>query len=270
MSLYAIGDVQGCFNALEKLLNHIDFDPDKDELWFTGDLVNRGPQSLETLHYVRQLGDKARCVLGNHDIYLLKVLSGLEDPPSNGCLEPILGDKQRDQLCDWLRHRPLFVFEAKKKLAMVHAGLLPSWDFNTAKMRAEKVEQQLQAKDYKDFLKTLNSKKPDAWHDEMTPSEQLQITVNVMTRIRFCDDKEQLALSCKGSLGQQPAGFKPWFEWPQQRAADITVVTGHWAALGFLQRPGLLAIDTGCVWGQQLTAYRLDADNEKRFSIECQ
>ena len=272
MSLYAIGDVQGCFNALEKLLDLINFSAAEDELWFTGDLVNRGPQSLETLRFVRRSGSKSSCVLGNHDVQLLKVDAGIEQAPEDGTLDAILQSPEREELIDWLRRRPLFILDQKRKLALVHAGLAPSWNLETAKNLSEKIEQKLQSENYREFLAESHHGTFDRWHPKLNETAQLHAAFNTMTYMRCCERNGRMNRRYKKAPGEQPETLQPWFDWPHRRGIDVTVIFGHWAALGFLRRPGLAALDTGCVWKEwqgQLTAYRFDPGNEKRFSVSC-
>lgn len=269
MSLYAIGDVQGCFDALQRLLAKINFDPAEDELWFAGDLVNRGTQSLETLRFIKSLGQKAACVLGNHDVRLLRVAAGIEEAPKSGLLSPILESPERDELIEWLRHLPFFKLDAERKLAMVHAGLLPSWSLQTAQDWARRLEQHLRSDHYKDFLNRVAKPDVDCWSDTEGDEQRLHFALNVLTHIRVCDERERILFRYKGVFDEIPDGFSAWFDLPHQRDPDFTVIIGHWAALGFVNRNGVVALDTGCVWGRELTAYRLDPGEEQCFSVAC-
>ena len=269
MALYVVGDLQGCLDSLKKLLGKIGFDPDRDELWLTGDLVSRGPDSLGTLRFLRKLGKCVRCVLGNHDFHLLSIDAGLGEAPRNGTLDAILQAPDRCELIEWLRRHPLFVIDRSRKLAMAHAGLLPEWDFNKAAVLADEVVTQLRAKNYRDFLRDVFGNTPDRWHDGLKTTDRMRVIVNVMTRIRFCDAEGRLALKYKREPGTQPGEFSPWFEWPHRRDPEYTLVFGHWSALGFIRRDGVICLDTGCVWNRELTAFRLDPGKEKRFSVRC-
>lgn len=272
MSLYAIGDLQGCLANLRSLLRRIDYDRDKDLLWFTGDLVNRGPDSLGALRFVKSLGDGARCVLGNHDIYLLMVCHGLADAPGDGSFDDILAAPDRDELVDWLRRLELFAEAPERGLAMVHAGLAPSWSLDDARALAGEVEKELAADGgCREFLK--RAYKPERLGplgDERDDYDRrLCATLNVMTRIRYCTADERVDFEHTGPPGSQAAELSPWFEHPNRRAADTRLVFGHWSALGFMRRDDVICLDSGCVWGRHLTAYRLDENDEKRFEEPC-
>ncbi len=275
MSIYAVGDVQGCFDALTKLLKHIAFNPQNDEVWFVGDLVNRGEQSLEVLRFIKGLNNSARCVLGNHDIFLLRIAAGLVEPPKDGSLNAVLESPDCAELINWLRHRPLMLLDNTRKLAIIHAGLIPAWNLTTAKSLAEKIERKLQShnvSEYRAFLAGINSITPDRWQSSMNEETQQYAALNALTRLRYCDKNGTMALAHKEPPGKQPPQLKPWFEWKHYRGNSFTVVIGHWASLGFIRQPGVIAIDTGCVWKQwsgTLTAYRLDHGREKRFSTPC-
>ena len=269
MSLYAIGDVQGCYAALQRLLTKLDFVPGKDKLWFVGDLVNRGPQSLETLCFIKGLGEHATCVLGNHDLRLLRVDAGLEAPPKDGTLTPILESPERPALINWLRHMPLFTLDSKQKLAMVHAGLMPTWDLQTTQTFARKIETCLQGDNYIDFLAAMEDMNINYNDGTLNEDQQLHFALNAMVHMRICDQQGRILLGYKKSIKDIPPEYSPWFAWPHRRDPDFTIIVGHWAALGFNQSNNVIGLDTGCVWGRQLTAYRLDAGNQKRFSVEC-
>ena len=269
MSLYAIGDVQGCLHALQRLLDIINFDPATDELWFAGDLVNRGPQSLETLRFIKGLGTQAVCVLGNHDLRLLRVDAGLEEASASTTLAPILKSDDRDELVTWLRKKPVFKLNNSRKLAMVHAGILPGWSLQATQKLAHQIEQILQTDGYKEFLAAVKNQNLSQWNQASSRQQQLAFALNVMTSMRICNQQQKIMFSFKQAPDNIPEGFAAWFDWPHQRNPEFTVIVGHWAALGFVQQAGVIALDTGCVWGKQLTAYRLDSGREKRFSVEC-
>lgn len=269
MSLYAVGDLQGCLDPLKKLLDEIEFDPRRDELWLTGDLVNRGRDSLESLRFVKALGACVRCVLGNHDFHLLRADAGLEPPPADGTLDAVLQSPDRGELIEWLRAQPLLVVDSARRLAMVHAGLAPAWDFETAAALAGEIETRMRANNYRAFLENIYGDEPARWSDELSGDDRARVIINVMTRMRFCDADGKLALKYKRAPGTQPGGFEPWFEWPHRRDPRYTLVFGHWSALGFTRRDGVLGLDSGCVWGGRLTAFRLDPGDEARFSVEC-
>ena len=249
----------------------LDFDTDRDRLWFTGDLVNRGPGSLEVLRLVRSLGDRAVVVLGNHDIHLLAVWAGLARLKPNDTLQPVLDAHDATELMDWLRTRPLLHADPNLGFALAHAGIHPVWDLAQAKARAREVEAVLAGDTYSDFLAHLYGNEPDQWSDSLEGWSRLRFITNAFTRMRYCTADGRLVLDYKGPVGTQPPGYYPWFDVPDRvpLPADTTVITGHWSTLGYRSEPGLLTIDTGCLWGGQLTAVRLDA-RKQRFCVDCQ
>lgn len=265
MATYAIGDLQGCFEPLERLVESIAFDPARDRLWFVGDLVNRGPDSLACLRFVRGLGDAAVCVLGNHDVHLLCVAEGVERARARDTLDDVLGAPDRGELLAWLRARPLVHVEGAH--ALVHAGLLPSWSVERARELAAEVEAELRGPDCRGFLARLYGDEPDRWSDELAGIERLRVIVNAMTRLRVCDASGAMVLRFKGEPGEASDGWTPWFDMPGRRSAGHTVVCGHWSALGLCLRPDLLSLDSGCVWGRGLTAVRLE--DRALFQVDC-
>lgn len=264
MAVYAIGDIQGCYTPFSRLLEHIAFDPARDRLWIAGDLVNRGPHSLEVLRKVRDLGQAAEVVLGNHDLYLLMLAAGAVKRGRDDTLDAVLDAPDRDELLDWLACRPLIVADAN--FVLVHAGLVPQWSVTHALSLGAEVSQALAGAERKRFLRHLMGDKPERWSDSLEGWERLRFIVNAMTRMRFCTPDGRLSLRAKGAPGRAPAGTVAWFRAPERRYATHTVVCGHWSALGFYREPGLIALDSGCVWGNQLTAVRLD-DGEV-FQVE--
>ncbi|MDD9885657.1 MAG: symmetrical bis(5'-nucleosyl)-tetraphosphatase [Gammaproteobacteria bacterium] len=267
MSLYAIGDVQGCYGDLRRLLDEIRFDPASDQLWFAGDLVNRGPQSLETLRFVKGLGDAARCVLGNHEFHLLRLAAGIGGGANDG-LQAVLDAPDAGELTDWLARQPLLRADRRRELILVHAGLLPQWDIETAVALAAEVGAALRA-DRRGFLASLFGDAPDRWDEGLRGADRLRVIVNAMTRMRFCDADGRMDMQCTGPPGAQPHGLRPWFEFPHRRDPACTVLFGHWAALGFARLPGCVALDSGCVWDGRLTAFRLEPGEWRAFSVEC-
>ena len=255
MSIYAIGDVQGCYAELCALLERIGFDEGRDQLWFVGDLVNRGPGSLEALRFVKHLGARAVTVLGNHDLHLVALAYGHGRARGDDTLDAVLDAPDRDELIDWLRALPLL--HVGEGHVMVHAGLLPQWDIAKAQALAREVEHALRGPDHREFLSRLYGSKPEAWSDELTGADRLRVIVNAMTRMRFCAADGRMEFHTKGESAQGPPGFSPWFDVPGRRSADAAIVCGHWSALGLKLRPDLIALDAGCVWGGQLTAIRL-------------
>jgi bis(5'-nucleosyl)-tetraphosphatase (symmetrical) len=258
--IYVIGDLQGCCHALDRLLQRIDDGADPEFqaqpiLWFAGDLVNRGPDSLGALRCVRALGDRATVVLGNHDLNLLAVAAGVRRVHRSDTLNPILSAPDREELLRWLRHRPLAHFAAGHLL--VHAGVLPSWSAAEVLALASEVEAELRGPSWREFLATMYGDLPNAWNPSMRGSDRLRVIVNALTRIRYTTPSGTMEFAAKEALGAGPIGYVPWFECPARKTAEVTVVCGHWSTLGLINRPNLIALDTGCVWGGQLTAMRL-------------
>ncbi len=259
MATYAIGDLQGCFDPLRRLLDYISFDPASDRLWFVGDLVNRGPASLEVLRFVRALGDAATVVLGNHDLHLVMQSAGYGKSNKEDTLGEILAAPDCDELLAWLRARSLVHVEGD--WAMVHAGLLPQWSVARAQALSDEVSAALVVPGYRDFLANMWGSEPVAWSDELAGWDRLRVIVNAMTRMRYvtaAGAMEFRAPGAKAPPGQGPAGCLPWFDVPGRASATHTIVCGHWSGLGFRDQPGLLALDTGCLWGGSLTAARLE------------
>jgi len=268
LTVYAIGDVQGCYDPLQRLLEQLRFDPTQDMLWFAGDLVNRGPQSLQVLRLVQSLGDRAVTVLGNHDLTLLVVAAGFRQARRKDTFDSILNAPDRESLLDWLRHRPLLHHDATLGFTMVHAGLTSQWDLAQAQACAVELETALRGSDYRDFLAQMFGNKPVRWADSLTGIERLRFIVNTLTRMRFCHPDGSLDLVNKGPPGSQPSPLLPWFEVPERRNADLNVVFGHWAALGYHQVPGIYSLDSGCVWGKRLTALCLNEPDNVQW-VPC-
>jgi bis(5'-nucleosyl)-tetraphosphatase (symmetrical) len=266
---YAIGDIQGCCDELRALLKRLDYSADRDELWFVGDLVNRGPQSLETLRFVRALGASATVVLGNHDLHLLALAYGSKRKSKDGdTLDEILDAPDRDQLLEWLSGRPLAVFDEPRGDFLVHAGLVPDWTPRVAAKLAREVEAVLRD-DARTLFDSMYGNKPDRWSDSLRGMDRLRFVINAFTRMRYCRADGTIDLKAKGMPGEQPEDLVPWFDAPDRRSADVRVVCGHWSTLGYRRRPDLLALDTGCIWGGALTAVNLDAD-EPPVQLACQ
>lgn len=264
MAMYAIGDVQGCYDGLQRLLEKLKFDPPDDGLWFVGDLVNRGPDSLGVLRLVQQLGDHAVTVLGNHDLHLLALANGAEGPRPRNTLQPILAAPDRDELIDWLRRRPLAHFE--EGFLLVHAGILPEWDVATALSLASEVEAALRAADYKTFLASLYGNEPVRWDDTLRGIDRLRTIINVLTRMRMLTSDGALDFAYKGHPDEAPRNLTPWFE-PPRASGSTAIVFGHWSALGLMLLSDLVALDSGCVWGRQLSAVRLE--DRALFQVDC-
>ncbi|MCE9625725.1 MAG: symmetrical bis(5'-nucleosyl)-tetraphosphatase [Deltaproteobacteria bacterium] len=256
MSTYAIGDIQGCYLTLTRLLEQFAFDPTQDRLWLVGDLVNRGPRSLEVLRWARALGDRVVAVLGNHDLHLMARYHGVTGEKKRDTLDEILAAPDRDSLIDWLRHRPLFHREGN--LALVHGGLDPAWDIATSEALAEEAQRALSGKKTKEALAALYSGKPDRWNSAFRGSERLRAILNIFTRIRVCRSDGRLNFEFKGAPEASPSGYFPWYSIPERKGKEAKIVFGHWAALGLRILPEVCAIDSGCVWGRSLSALRLE------------
>jgi len=268
VAVYAIGDVQGCFDELKALLALIEFDSQRDRLWFAGDLVNRGPQSLEVLRFVKGLGDSAITVLGNHDLHLLAVVQGRRPPHAKDRMEPVLNAPDRDELCDWLRRRPLFHRDERLGYVMLHAGLPPQWSLDEAQQRAAEVEQVLRSEASAEFINHMYGNEPAQWSPQLSGWERLRFITNCFTRLRFCDEAGRLELNEKGAPGSQPHGFQPWFDLRGAQQDSLDILFGHWSTLGMRLPGNVHALDTGCVWGGHLSALRLDGESEWS-SVAC-
>ncbi len=261
MATYAIGDIQGCFNTLTSLLERFRFDPNADRIWLVGDLVNRGPRSLEVLRWAAGLGDRLTTVLGNHDLHLLAMAAGVREPKPRDTLCAVLEAPDREDLIGWLSHRPLVHREGP--FVMVHAGLLPSWNASEARLLAREVEGELASKRQRRLLQSLyhrsqGSQESLVWDDTLTGISRLRVITDALTRLRTCTREGRMCLDFTGPPDAAPNGCMPWHEVPGRSSLSHTIVCGHWAALGLHLREGLLALDSGCVWGGSLTGVRLE------------
>jgi bis(5'-nucleosyl)-tetraphosphatase (symmetrical) len=265
MPTYAIGDIQGCFVSLKALLDRIQFDPGRDRLWLVGDLVNRGPESLQVLRYVKQLGSAAVTVLGNHDLFLLAAGAGVVTLRSKDTIQDVLNAPDRDELLDWLSCRPFLFREGP--LVLVHAGLLPQWTVAEAQALARQAEQYLQGPDRETFLRLVFETRGIQWSERLTGVTRSVAAIKVLTRLRVCTEDGTMDTTFTGPPELVPPGYHPWFHLSNRRHADATIVCGHWAALGLQIEPNLLAIDSGCVWGRTLTAVRLE--DRQIFQVAC-
>ena len=268
MAVYAIGDVQGCYSALRRLLDVLSFDPASDRLWLVGDLVNRGPQSAEVLRFVMAL-PQAVAVLGNHDLHLLAVAAGKARIKSSDTLRDILSAPDCDALLAWLRQRPLLHHDADLGYTLIHAGLVPQWSLEQAMAYAREAEAAIGASASNDLFDTLYGDQPDRWDVTLAGSDRLRVIINIFTRLRYCDPDGHMLLSASGAPGTQPAPFLPWFQIPQRASRDTRIVFGHWSTLGVWQKDNVIALDSGCLWGGQLTAVRLDAGDTDFASVPC-
>ena len=267
MAIYAIGDIQGCFDDLLRLLDVIKFDDRSDQLWFVGDLVNRGPKSLETLRFIKSLGKAAVTVLGNHDLHLLATAYKQREPRKKDSLKAIINAPDRDELIFWLRHQPLFHYS--DEYCLLHAGLPPQWDFDQTKKMAVMAENILQGTDYVEFFKEMYGDKPNQWSDDLKGMDKIRFIVNCFTRLRFCTAEGELDFKHTSVVGSQPKHLMPWFTVPNRQTFTQTIIFGHWSALGFYHGENCYGIDTGCLWGGQLTALKLEKNNTTRYSIDC-
>ncbi len=265
---YLIGDLQGCCDAFDRLLAELDFSPSRDRLTVLGDLVNRGPASLPTLRRLRELGDAADALLGNHDLHLLAVAHGVRPEHRNDTLGDILESPERDAWVDWIRQRPLAL--SREGWLCVHAGLPPQWDSAQALALAGEVQTMLRGPDLHDFLVVMYGNEPARWDDGLQGPDRWRFVINVLTRVRFCGADGTLDFKTKDSALQAPPGLMPWFEVPGRRSAGERIAFGHWSTLGLLNRPDLLALDTGCVWGGRLTAVRVDGGRRELTQVACQ
>jgi bis(5'-nucleosyl)-tetraphosphatase (symmetrical) len=269
MATYAIGDIQGCFTALKNLLDHINFDPSNDTLWFTGDLVNRGPQSLETLRFVKSLGPQHRTVLGNHDLHLLALAHNAHAGWHDDTLQSVLTAPDKDELLTWLAQQPLIHYDVEFDYCMAHAGLASTWDLATAMVLSNEVSRMIQSSQAGEFYQNMYGNQPDYWLESLQGWDRLRCITNYFTRSRFCYMDGTLELTNKGTLENHPDDLMPWFLVPDRVSEDLRIIFGHWAALGGVTNTGrVYALDTGCVWGFSLTAMRLE--DEERFQVSCE
>ena len=273
MAIYAIGDIQGCYEPLVKLLDKVNFDPAVDKLWSVGDLVNRGPQSLETLRFLKSLGPAFFTVLGNHDLHFMALATGAFSGGKKRTLKPLLTAPDCAELCEWLRYFPLLHHQTvttesgPQDFLMMHAGLAPSWTINQALSYANEVADTLQSENYIDFLEAMYGDEPDLWNESLEGMTRLRVITNYFTRLRFCNAEGRLDLAVKTGLGSTPSGYKPWYEF-QTLANNVNILFGHWAALeGITNTPNIYALDTGCVWGRCLTMLRLE--DKQLFCTDC-
>src|SRR5882757_7275302 len=267
MAIYAIGDVQGCYDTLRRLLDRLRFDPARDRLWFAGDLVNRGPQSLQTLRFVRGLKQAALSVLGNHDLHLLALAHGRRQGRRD-TLEQVLAAPDRDELLDWLRRQPLLHESPDGGIALLHAGLPPQWDMQQARACAREAESALRGDLYGELLRDMYGDQPDQWDEALRGMPRLRFIINCYTRLRYCDAAGRADFKDKGRPGTQAKGLLPWFATPGRRSIGTQLIFGHWSTLGRVSWPEyrVHGLDTGAVWGGKLTALRLD--DARLFAVD--
>jgi bis(5'-nucleosyl)-tetraphosphatase (symmetrical) len=265
MSNYLVGDVQGCDAALGRLLAEIGFSSSRDTLYMLGDLVNRGPESAAVLRRLAAHGDAARCLLGNHDLSLLAVAQGLRAPHRNDTMDSILDAPDREALLDWLRHRNM-ALHAHGWL-MVHGGVLPQWDLQQTLALAGEMEQVLRGPALAEFLPQMYGNEPAQWHDTLEGAPRLRVIVNALTRLRFCTPEGRMDLKTSGGLDAAPEGYLPWFDVPGRKTAQVRIAFGHWSTLGYVRRPDIVSLDTGCVWGGCLSA--LEVGTDRLVQVHC-
>ncbi|RTZ61626.1 MAG: diadenosine tetraphosphatase [Gammaproteobacteria bacterium] len=265
MALFAIGDIQGCHKSLKKLLKHIGFQESKDTLLLVGDLVNRGPDSLSVVRTIMEMGDSAISVLGNHDLHFLAVASGAETYKSKDTFRDVLDSPQLDEIVAWYRQLPLL--HVQNGFALTHAGIWPGWTTKKALRRAREVEEVLKGKKYAEFLRTMYGNKPDRWSGKLQGWERIRFITNSFTRMRYVDNKLRLNLSIKGRADNN-SELLPWFKAPSKPRKE-RIIFGHWSALGLYNDLSVIALDTGCIWGESLTAVRLDISPVRFYSVDC-
>ncbi len=269
MAVFAIGDVQGCADELQALLAEIRFSRTSDELWFTGDLVNRGPKSAEVLRFVKGLGERAHAVLGNHDLHLLALAAGHGRARAEDTLQDVLDADDRVELLEWLRALPLLHHDTRLGFTLVHAGLLPQWDLASAQKLALEAQDALRRSDQSEFFAHMYGNEPNRWDPALEGWERLRVIINSFTRLRYCDADGHMDFRCKGAPGSQPAKLIPWFQVEGRASRDLRIVFGHWSTLGRWQGNRVLGLDSGCLWGGELLAVRLDGPL-RFFSVPCQ
>lgn len=269
MAVYAVGDLQGCLTPLQRLLDRLGFDSAGDRLWLCGDLVNRGPQSAATLRFLRGLGEAVISVLGNHDLHLLACAADPGRLKRRDTLRPVLDAADAAELIDWLRGRPLLHHDPALGYTMVHAGLPPQWDLAQAQACADEFQALLRGSQLLPFLAVMYGNQPDRWDPRLHGDARLRFIANALTRMRYVDAHGRLALAHKGAPGSQPPGLLPWFRHPQRASRGQRIVFGHWSTLGLHQEDGVSCLDSGCLWGERLSALRLDVEPAQLTQVDC-
>ncbi len=264
---YLVGDLQGCGSALKRLLAEIDFSASRDHLFVLGDLINRGPDNLSTLQQLRALGASASCLLGNHDLHFLAVAFGVRPLHRSDTLGDVLTSPQREAWIEWIRQRPLAIFA--DEWLMVHAGVMPQWDLQQTLRLANEVETRLRGPDLPAFLRKMFGNEPAQWSEDLSGNDRQRVVVNTLTRARFLKPDGSLEFGSKHGLDKPEPGLIPWFDFPQRCTAGQPIAFGHWSALGLVNRPDLIALDTGCVWGGALSAMCIDGGNRELIQVDC-
>lgn len=275
MSTYLIGDIQGCDTAFERLLTHLGFSPSRDTLYVLGDLVNRGPDSSNVLRRCMQSGDAIKPLLGNHDLHLLASAYSARKPGKRDTLQSILNAPDRDELLHWVSQQPLTRYLESgqgQRLLMVHAGVLPQWTLEDTLKLSDEVHQQVKGRNLHDFLLHMYGNTPNRWSNDLTGTDRIRVIVNALTRIRFCTADGSMDFESSESADAAPEGLMPWFECPARKTAEDILAFGHWSTLGLMNRPNLMALDTGCIWGGCLTAMELGSDFTERtvHQVHCE
>lgn len=273
MAIYAIGDIQGCYDPLMRLLEKLRFDQSRDTLWFAGDLVNRGRQSLETLRFARSLGNSAITVLGNHDISLISAFYGVRK--AHKSLKALTKAPDYADLVEWLKNQPLLHIDEQLGYALCHAGIHPQWNLATAQACAREVEKEFRKPDISNWLGQVYGDQPDQWSDQLSGCDRHRFILNAFTRMRYCRADGSLEFEEKGSpennlnISNLSTELIPWFKYPTRQPIPQTILFGHWSTLGYYQGNQVIALDTGCIWGGQLSAFRIDSKNQKLIFIQC-
>ena len=269
MATYAIGDIQGCYDDLLRLLEKIRFDPRTDQLWFCGDIINRGPKSLETIRYIKSLGESAITVLGNHDLHFLAVAFVTDRPSKHDTFNDILQADDRDELVDWLRCQKIFHHDPELNISMVHAGLPPHWTISDAVKHAKELENILCSDESTEFFRHMYGNQPSQWNDALKGWDRYRFITNVFTRMRFCNNEGRPDFKFKGDIGTQPEHLTPWFMHRNRLTKEDEIIFGHWSTLNNVKSEKVHAIDTGCLWGGQLTALKIEKNSRALISIDC-
>lgn len=269
MSLYLIGDLQGCYAPFKQLLDQVGFSPSRDHLVCLGDLVNRGPESLEVVRQLMAWEGSAEALLGNHDLHLLAVAHGVRKPHRHDTIQPLLDAPDRNALLNWLQHRPLAL--QRKGWLLVHAGVLPQWTAEQTLTLAQEVSATLASPQGPQWLQHMYGNQPNHWRDDWPTTDRLRVIVNALTRLRFCTAQGEMEFDTKDSAASAPEGYMPWFEVPGRQTANTRMAFGHWSTLGLVQQPNLLGLDTGCVWGGCLSAAHIGAQGQVKdlVQVEC-
>jgi len=254
MTIYAIGDIHGCSKSLNNILDKIEFNKNKDELWLVGDLVSRGKKSLDVLRQVINLENNIKVVLGNHDLYLLSVLAEINKPNHHDYFDKIIESPDRRSIIDWLRNLPLVYWNKRLNKVLVHAGIPPQWTIDQSQKKSDFISNQLKSNNWKTFLSKIFGNEPKKWSENLNIDEKNRYIINAFTRMRYCDNKGNINLENKCAPGMQPDNLVPWYDFPSRKTKNIHIIFGHWSSLSLLNKKNISAIDTGCVWGGYLTA----------------